>query len=423
MNKRLIGILVFAFVAAIALSAYAEVQNVKVGGDITVLGISRDGFNLAKPKENASILAHIAKVKFDADLTDAVVATMVLRNEGVWGASTRTTTGDADVDLAAAYITLKEFLNEKVTVKAGKMPVKLGSGFIVGDPSTNQTAGGGPFDPGYGDLSSRKSFTGALGIVDLSPFKITAGALKVAEGSTNNTKDDVNAYVLSGAYDTGKKGTVLEATYVGAQIHKGEISNYSGRIVSAPVENLSTSAEVVYQTQKGIRSNDKKASSDTGVLLTGTYGFPEVKMSPTLGLIYLRVSDNWDSMFEDLTAGDIINALLPLTDTQAISASVTAKPIEDVVAKLSYTNARLITAVSALPGWVGDGATPAYTYAMTEKKDLGNELDLDLIYNYTEDVQMGLKLGCFLPGKAFDKDDGCARKSASQVIGSMKVTF
>ena len=44
MSKRLILVLALAFVVGIAFAAYAEVQNVKVSGDITVYGIARDNY-------------------------------------------------------------------------------------------------------------------------------------------------------------------------------------------------------------------------------------------------------------------------------------------------------------------------------------------------------------------------------------------
>ena len=48
MSKRLILVLALAFVVGIAVCAYAEVQNVKVSGDILLRGISRSNFSLNK---------------------------------------------------------------------------------------------------------------------------------------------------------------------------------------------------------------------------------------------------------------------------------------------------------------------------------------------------------------------------------------
>lgn len=429
MSKRLIVILALAFIVGFSFAAYAEVQNVKVGGEVTVLGVSRNNFSLTETETatqrgtDANMLAHIAKIKIDADLTDAVAATLCLRNEDIWGttATARSSTGGGDVDLAAAYVTLKEFLNSALTLKLGKMPVRFGSGLLVGDPDTNWISTG-PFTPGFADLSSRKSFTGGMAMLDFSPLSFTLAELKITEGTTDLGGDDVDVYIVGAAYDTGVKGTVLEVYDVMKDNKSNEVNNVGLRAVSAPIENLSVSGEFVYQTQKDIVRADTKSSDDTGLLFTANYGLPNVTWTPNLGMFYLRVSDNWDYMYEDLSAGDIMNAILPLTNSQVIGAMLVAKPKEDLTAKLTYTNARLLTAVSdaAIPIWYSDGSAPGF-YNMTDKKDLGNEVDLNLTYDYTEDVQLGISVGYYMPGKAFDKDVN--REDASQVIGSMKLTF
>lgn len=426
MGKRLV--LILALVLAVGVcAAYAEVQNVKVGGELTTLSVQRNNFDLGSSAgtaiiggtvNNASILAMIAKVKIDADLTDAVMVNMALRNESVWGSTARTgTSDDNEVDFAAAYVTLKEFLNEAVTLKVGKMPFVLGSGLLVADSDTNRVSTG-PFNPGFGDLSSRKSFTGGAAILNYSPLTVTLAALKVTE--TVLTGDYTNAYVASIGYKINDKNTAA-FDYVLSDTENNDINNYGVRMVSNVVDNLSLTGEYVYQTQNGkanIRPADQKQSSDNGMLLTANLNMPDMKMTPNLGLIYLRVSDNWNSMFEGLTAGDIINAILPLTDCQVIGATLMAKPMDDVTLNLGYTYASLLTPGPALTGWTTNTTVP--NLLMTDKKALGNEVDLKLSYDYTEDVQLALAAGYFLPGKAFNEVN---RKSASQVIGSMKVTF
>ena len=89
--------------------------------------------------------------------------------------------------------------------------------------------------------------------------------------------------------------------------------------------------------------------------------------------------------------------------------------MEDVTLSANYSNYRLAQKVSTLY------AVYDY-YTMTDKKDIGNALDLTATYDYTEDVQLGLTFGYFNPGSAFSKSAGF-KENATQVIGSMKVTF
>jgi len=74
--------LALAFLVGMTFSAYAEVQNVKVSGDIIATGVARNHFNLtngsAGDKNNIkqSFMMSQVRVRIDADLTDNVAATV-----------------------------------------------------------------------------------------------------------------------------------------------------------------------------------------------------------------------------------------------------------------------------------------------------------------------------------------------------------
>ena len=54
------------------------------------------------------------------------------------------------------------------------------------------------------------------------------------------------------------------------------------------------------------------------------------------------------------------------------------------------------------------------------KKEIGNEVDVDATYNYTEDVQLGLSLGWFLPGDIFNSANDTIAK---QALAHVNVNF
>ena len=85
MSKRLILVLTLAFVVGIAFSAYAEVQNLKVGGDILIRGVGRNSFQTDDTSETERALLSGVRVRVDADLTDNVSTCVRLLNERVWG--------------------------------------------------------------------------------------------------------------------------------------------------------------------------------------------------------------------------------------------------------------------------------------------------------------------------------------------------
>jgi hypothetical protein len=439
MSRKLIVLMVLALVVAFTCSAFAEVQNVKVGGDTSIWAFDRSTFNLSNVKDNTGTttnckkiegngLAQIANLKISADLTDAVSANLVLRNERIWQA-TRTTTGDTDVYLAAGYVTLKEMFGQPFTLKAGTMGFKLGSGLLVGDQDTNN-ATSGPFSFELADLSPRKAFTGFVGILDLKPIVITGGALKITEGTVTVNNDDVNAYLVNVGYDLneiGMKG-IGEVYWVERWAHRTPIDNMGVRLQASPIENMNAGLEVCYQrskiavstatagTQQNGQNENPRTRGDSNMAVMANLGFtmPDVVMAPSISVDYTRLSKNWNPMMEDLTPADIANVLFPNTNIQMWGATVAAKPMTDVGASLRFAAMRSVKELAFFSNsW--------NTYAMDgNQRDLGKELDLHLTYDYTEDVQFGLMGGIFAPGKAFAPEN---RKDATQVIGSMKVTF
>ena len=447
MSKRLMIVLALAFVVGITCAAYAEVQNVKVGGDITTLAFDRYRFNLSTDdeaiKDQVQGLAAIVNVKVNADLTDAVSVSIVLRNEKVWGKTSTSAVsgaegetvanGNADLNeyLAAGFVTMKEFAGQPLTLKIGQMAVKLGNGMIVGDPNTNGVSAG-PFNYELADYCPRVAFTGGIAIWDVKPAVLTLGALKVTENSLHTNRDDTNTYIANAAFDiaemTGLSKAivevydVLEDNYDDSEVgDQGDVNNLGVRFDLTPMENVGVGVEYAYQTQQndaGSGRNDNKAMSDSAFMANVNLGLPDVAMSPVLGVDFARFSRNWDPMYESLTPADIANVLFPNQNVQLIGLSAGLKPMDDVGLKLRYANLRLAKAFTE-----GDTVPTNWNsndWTMTSKKDLGNELDAYMTYDYTSDVQFGLKLGYFKPGKAFHEDN---RKTAHQVIGSMKVTF
>ena len=87
MGKRLILVLALALVVGLTFSAaYAEVQNVKVSGDITVSGVARNHFDLTRNLGDSSALKQNflmsqIRVRIDADLTDNVMASDMVFEE------------------------------------------------------------------------------------------------------------------------------------------------------------------------------------------------------------------------------------------------------------------------------------------------------------------------------------------------------
>jgi hypothetical protein len=364
-------------------------------------------------------LVSVVRLRVDADLTDDVGVTLRLLNERPWG-SLDEDANNTDMDLDLAYVTLKEFLYSPLTLVVGRQEIHLGSELIIGDLDTNQIADADASAlavaaTGLGDLSARKSFDAIVGVLDYSPLTLTLGFAKGVESALTAATDDINVYAVNADYDFGTMGTVGQLYYVLTERNKNDVNNIGARVVSSPIDNLTVNAEYCYQSTSrgGTIGEGQGHRSDSAVLLGATYAFPDVAMSPSIGLDYTRISEYWNVMFENITPADIVNSILPNTNYQAIGITAQAKPVEDVTARLRYANVRVIEGISA-------PATNPWSISLDpNKKEVGNEVDLSLIYDYTEDVQLGLSLGYLDAGKAI----ASPREDATQVIGSMKVTF
>jgi hypothetical protein len=175
MGKRLIAVIALALVAGLAFSpAYAEVQNVKVSGDIIASGVARNHFNLAngsagdKNNIKQSFIMSQVRVRVDADLTDKVTATVMLINDRVWnGQYDNASSGNSDIDLDLAYVSLKEFLYSPLSLTIGRQEIRFGNGLIIGNAGGVNDVANIP-----NDLSERKAFDAIRATLNYDPLVV-----------------------------------------------------------------------------------------------------------------------------------------------------------------------------------------------------------------------------------------------------------
>jgi len=466
MSKRLILILALAFVVGIAFTAYAEVQNVKVSGDLNFYGFSRklDIANATSttPNNTETAAASIARVRIDADLTDNVMTTVRLINERFWGNNTdnvraTATDNNSNVDLDLAYVTMKEFLYSPLSVTVGRQELHYGNDMIVGDPFTNNTAdGASPFSNAtlIPDFSMRKSFDAVRAVLDYNPLVVDVLFAQVRKNNLN-TDTSRNLYGINANYTINKDNTVEAFWFERRLGNKVAVTtnskvdtthNIGLRAVSKElVPNLTLQAEGAYQFGTRVKAagvlNPTQKRNAWAAELSATYDMKNIdvakKVAPTATVLYNYFSGDrndgsryhgWDPMFENQTFGNIANVLFNQTNQHQLGGILTAKPMTDVILKGEYyaywwdkRNGDQVALSTSLINTAGAGlADPT----MTSKKFLGQELDLTATYNYTEDVQLALMGGLFLPGNSFAKDqNNGSRHSAGEVVGSMKVTF
>lgn len=476
MRKRLVLLFCAALVLMVAVPAFAAVQNVKVSGDILTRFIVRDNFDLSKdrtaapaqPSDEIGVFNSAVRLRVDADLTDNVQTTIRLINERDWNVAT---VGSTDIDLDLAYVTLKEFLYSPLTVTLGRQELHFGNDMIMGDgvgtPNGNLVSGhiGTNQTTNYpeaiglttnGDLALRKSFDAVRATLDYDPLVIDVVYAKidanVITGSSSN--DDIDLWGLNAGYKFSDKWNTFAEGYIWDKIDRVGFSTtlkdkktdttytIGARVSTNPNAKLNLQQEMAYQFgEKVVGTNDGRErsawASQTMATLT-----PGWKHNPVIGLVYSYFSGDarltsaanpdkkyhqWDPMFENQTAGHIINALFASSNAHNIDASLTLKPsfLEDITLRTDYVYLLLAKgmAVTSLFAAANDYSAAGNTYKVNTQS-LGQELDLNLIYDYTEDVQIGLLTAWFWPGYTFTNAGVRGQTAtATETIVSCNVKF
>ena len=439
MSKRLILVLALALVVGLTfVAAYAEVQNVKVSGDIEFLGVARNNFSMgssAAQKLDTRFFATLTRVRVDADLTDNVMATVRLINERDWNAESVSNT---DIDLDLAYVTLKEFLYSPLTLTVGRQEMRFGNALIMGNSHNYSYTTANPATANLpNDLSERKAFDAIRATLNYDPLVIDMVYAKLTDSNSITSDANADLFGINASYDLTKKvnlqGYIWEKkdkSVLVANSKKDNVYTVGGLITAKPIEDLKASLEAALQFGD-VRNNTNSTSRNAyAVQAMADYTFSKVKYTPAVGVAYTLLSGprkgdstaggkaetGWSQMFYDQRLGNIAYAILPFTNLQAIGLHGSAKPMDDVTIMGNLTNFRLTEQLNGATITGLDGTAITLT---PHRKDLGNELDVTALYDYTADVQLGLTWGYFAAGKAIANSRG----DAAQVIASMKVTF
>lgn len=247
---------VAAIVVAIAAPTFAAVQNIKVSGSIEERAIYLNNFDLINKTEEStnqrfmnllggvtrgagsgasinedqeSFILSTVHVGVDSDLTDNVSASILLSNQGKWGQ----TGAFNNVNVNKAFITLKEFFYQPLTVRVGRQDLKFGQGFVVGpgifrDPNATfpaprtdalpdrfgtalgntATAVSGPLGLQYSDATYYDAIRATL---DLDPWTVDAIYSKIT--ATSTAHDDEELAGVNVAYKFDQYNAKAEAYY------------------------------------------------------------------------------------------------------------------------------------------------------------------------------------------------------------------
>jgi len=457
MRKVTLVLALAGLVALIAMPAFAEVQNVKVGGELGVRAFLRDNYDLKKSETAASgnndlFMMSTVKVDVDADLTDNVSTKVSLVNQRDLETVT-SSTSESRINVNEAYVTLKEMLYSPLTLKIGRQPLWYGKGFIIG---STILAGAGARDP-ESSITAQEytAFTGFDAIsarLDYEPWGIDLLWAKIDENNTY-THDDIDLYGVNvgykfASYDAEAEAYLFEKndssnTTTAGDSNTTDTIGIRGSLV--PIADLNVWGELAYQLGDYVNQFNKFDRSALAIDLGVDYTLVNWTWVPKFGLEYVFYQGDagetsstslaglethstgdyeaWDPMYRGRFftgirdfqgGGNIYNPIDPrdqgsFKNQHAIYLTASVKPWEPVV-------------IDALYGYF----LADEEYVKGRDEQIGHEIDLRATYAYTEDVSFNLLAAIFLAGDYFDGETVTASKSddsASQIVGSMKVAF
>ncbi len=321
-------------------------------------------------------------------------------------------------------------------------------------------------------------------ILDYNPLTIDLVASKIDANrlaGTGAQDDDVDLFGSNANYKIGDQWDSVVEGYFWAKIDQSTKVNSAGqtghykadtvyvpgiRVSSNPIKGLNVSVEGALQrgnitqteTASAAAENQKREAAGAQVITNYVLPFEKTaKWSPVFTGVYTYVSgdndnndirrdaiplypvdrtyEGWDPMFENQGGGSIYNTLFDLTNVHIYIAKAQLKPIEDVTAWASWTGMWIDKEIAgARDAFVGDctGTTAAGCFSMrqpdgtvitprvTTNKSVGNEFGIGMLYDYTEDVQIGARADWFRPGGMFHDDN---EDVASQYVVNANVNF
>lgn len=459
--KKVSLFVALALVGFLAIPAYAEVQNIRVSGDVHSLGVYRDNFDLRTTSgtsndDDEDFIITYTRVRVDADLTDNVSATVRLLNEREWGEEddAQNEDGDSRVAVDLSYVTLGEFLYSPLTLMIGRQELGYGNKLVIGDVDSNASSR----QTGIAqEFSKRKAFDSVRAVLDFDPIVIDTFHAILAETGTSSqdwTVSGVDASYALGDYDANLAGYWVwskhadnsgtptppqlggiwtTSTNLGRSIH-----TLGGRGDITPTPALNLGGELAFQTGEYSDGRDQNAMA---AQLNGSYTF-DAKMRPVVRAAFAHFSgeeaagtgdqDSWIAAHEDQRWGIIADRMQLSTISGSTCSGSTndcpqsantnmnifnlgadLEPLEDVTLSVDWYNYSLDEAnVNA----VGSGNNEVFT----TNDDYGDEVDVVVAYDYTEDVTFNGSFAWFGPGNAWDSD---AQDEALQVTGGVLVAF
>jgi len=427
-----------------------------------------------------SVFLSQVRLRVDADLSDNVSTTVGLINERAWNTENDGTLGDnaspnnldTNVQLYLASITLRELLYSPLTVTIGRQAFNYGNGFVLGDGGPINSATGNLGNI-YADLTERTAYDGVKAVLDYKPltidliyFKNEQNLTSISGGYESNLKQSSDVYGYNANYQLSDPWNTVVEQYLFTRVDGSGLEDVSAegkgdtlyvpglRASTNPIKGLNVQGEIAWQLGDRVvtagSGPDAEHRDAMAAQVLASYSLPVLeKYKPTVNAAYTYVSGDknsienenvpaglkssklysaWDEFNTIQGAGTIYRALFPMSNENIISLGGSVNPLEDVTVGATWSDiwaAERISAQNPLyliqpNGSTIESGTNFVPGTKNNDYGIGNEADVNVTYNYTEDVTFGLSLGWFVPGSVFSNTN---HDTASQAIANVGVKF
>jgi hypothetical protein len=372
-------------------------------------------------------------------------------------------------------VTLRELLYSPLTVTVGRQVFNYGNGLVMGDGGVNNQATGNLQFIAQ-DLTMRTTYDGVKAILDYKPLTIDMFYFKnnqlVLNGNSESDKSNSDVFGFNTNYQLSDPMNTLLEVYMFSRVNgnnnltamnaaststaKSDTLFVPGlRASTNPIKGLNLQGEVAWQlgrhevitTVSGVHNyQEAEKRRAMAAQVMGSYAVPVMqKYKPTVNASWTYVSGDkdpnanygtvpfksakyytaWDPFNESQGGGTIYNTLFQLSNMNIFSVGASVNPIEDVTAAFTWNGLWASVPYSAtnpLLIFQPDGGTTQLAPSTKNKNTgLGNEYDVNITYNYTEDVTFGVSLGWFVPGSVFQ--GGVNHLTAQQALADVAVKF
>lgn len=441
MKKVWLVVALVALTGGLVSKTYADVQNIRLSGDIRVRGylLKNVGGDAVEDQIEGSdsYISQRTRVSVEADLEDNVLVVVTMKAEGLWGSGDETTgtsgtsvNNGFDVGFNEAYVRLSEAFYSPLTAYVGRQYLHYGRGLIISS------------------LEQEYNFDAARLVLDYHPLVVDLVYATMLENSPFGSPsiehpNDVHMLFANARYEMqdspiksleGYFGYLINSQPVSPSVLNGASPFLAGARAELGLmeDGLALWAEGAYQWGPDGVTGDESISAFIANL-GATFTLKDVQWSPVLNCNYIYASGGggdgenafrpWFDYMEGYN-GMLFSPLLSNIHIFNVGASV--KPYENTSLSVQAYYYRQADTVPGNPGigLIGnpniDNGGVGYSPSGSSH-EIGYEFDVILGYDYSKDVSMQLVYAAFLPENAFTVYP--SDRVAHEVRGELNVRF